>query len=492
MITDVLSGKTDAASSAKQALSGRKDADVSSNGFSDALSDLNGEVSQQQAEDEMPEDDGSSILPGDRIAIEAKPSKPKPIIDIRPEALRRSSDGVGNPVESPKQETAGKSGEQQLTPAERKLRDALEAAAKLIAQKSAEGPEKQTATEHGVGVADKAAEQAEDADLDASMLEADDAKIADMLSLLAGSEGKAGELGAMSPRNIGSPQNKRAKDADDRSPQIDAPEMREAGDSVTRGGTEDPLTMPSAAKEGARETRLFRLGNARGEGQSVDMAVSKDRDERTKVEFRPTSGSGAENITVLDSRRYLGLAPNSNSANLTAMLAGDSEWAAAMHPSSALSNAATQSSTGSVVHTLKLQMNPHDLGSVTAMLRLQGEELNVHLTVETRAAYRQLSDDSSGIVDALRAQGFAVDQVTVSIAPTSSSDAAAGQQGQTNQTGQQAMAEGGRQGNAAGRGQEQMGNRPTSDQGARNGNDAASDTAAGAASGGAHPGQLYL
>src|SRR3546814_13168401 len=59
-----------------------------------------------------------------------------------------------------------------------------------------------------------------------------------------------------------------------------------------------------------------------------------------------------------------------------------------------------------------LQMNPHALGSVTATLRLVGEALHVHLTVETRAAFRQLSDDSSGMLDALRAQGFSVDQVS--------------------------------------------------------------------------------
>src|SRR3546814_15229978 len=87
-----------------------------------------------------------------------------------------------------------------------------------------------------------------------------------------------------------------------------------------------------------------------------------------------------------------------------------------------------------------LQMNPHALGSVTATLRLVGEALHVHLTVETRAAFRQLSDDSSGMLDALRAQGFSVDQVSINLASTSDVDSR-GQQGA--QTGQQMAGNGG-------------------------------------------------
>ncbi|WJH39001.1 flagellar hook-length control protein FliK [Aliirhizobium terrae] len=121
------------------------------------------------------------------------------------------------------------------------------------------------------------------------------------------------------------------------------------------------------------------------------------------------------------------------------------------------------------------------------MLRLHGEQLNVHLTVETRAAYRQLSDDSSGILDALRSQGFAVDQVTISIAPTADSDAATNQQ----QSGQQASAQGEKQG-GAGRGQENADGRQFSQQAAGNGNEGAHENQAAPASGGARSGQLYL
>lgn len=487
MITDILGGKADAASSAKQAISGRKDTDASSNSFSDALSGLDRDLPPQQSDDDALENEGTSSSLGDRMAAEVKSATSKPIIDIRPESLRRPPDELKNNVEFPGQERLGKAEERQMTPAEKKLRDAL-AAAKALARKSDELHEK-VATEKRVA-ADKIDPQDEDATLDTSMLDADDAKIAEMFSLLIGGEAKSAELNAMMPKNIAGAQVKRAKDGDARSNDVDAFAVNDPKRFKLAGAGEDQLpSVPGGPDAGAEETRLFRFSNARGEGQKVDMAVGKGRDEHSTVEFRSPSNGAAENVAVLDSRRFLGLAPNSNGANLTAMLAGDPEWAAAAHPSSALSNAAAQSSTGTVVNMLKLQMNPHELGMVTATLRLHGDELNVHLTVETRAAYRQLSEDSGGILDALRAQGFAVDRVTISIAPTptSASDAAGGQQGQAGQAGQQAMAEGGRQGHETGRGQE----RATAEQ-TRNSNEAVSENTQLSGSGNARSGQLYL
>ncbi|MGK9052290.1 flagellar hook-length control protein FliK [Neorhizobium petrolearium] len=487
MITDILGGKagaTDAASSAKHAVAGRKDADGSPSGFADALSGYGRDAHSQQPDD-VPEGEGEAV-PEDPMT-DAQPAKTKPIIDLRPESLRTRSGEAENSAERLKPEETRKSGERQLTAAEKKLRGAL-AAAKAVAKQLDELHEKNAASGKDM------APDGEDADLDLSMLSADDAKIADVLSLLNGAETKAAELNATMPKNAAGAQNKRGKDADGRSDEpgaLPVNDLKRA--TLMSDSAADPLSMPSDPDTAVPGTRVFRFSNARGEGPSVDMTVDGGRGGRTAaVEFKSSSNGAAENVTVLDSRRFLGLAPNSNGANLTAVLSGDPEWAAAMHPSSALSNAAAQSSTGTVVNMLKLQMNPHELGSVTATLRLHGEELNVHLTVETRAAYRQLSDDSGGILDALRAQGFAVDQVTISIASTAGSDAAGSQQGQAGQTGQQNMAEGGRQGQAAGRGQEQAANRQADEQGARNANDAALDNAAAAVSGGARPDHLYL
>ncbi len=485
MITDILgggkTGAADAASSTKQGVAGRKGADGSAGGFSDALSGFNRDTPSQHAGDVSEEGGPSSAE--ERMAGDVRHGKHKPIIDIKPESLRRPAEETEKSVGASKQE-AKVSEEKQMTPAEKKLREALEAA-KAVARKSDEVQGKRAGSSKKNAAA--GTEGAEDPDV--SMLVADDAKITDMLSLLSG-ETSVGEISAMVSKNAAGQQPNKRKAQEGSGHEVDAVAVKDPKHASGRAEAEgDPLSTSDDTDTSVPGGRVFRFSNARGD-QHLDMTVG-GRGERSTVESRMGS-NGAADVTVLDARRFLGLAPNSNGANLTAMMSGDAEWASAMSPSSALSNAAAQSSTGNVVNTLKLQMNPHDLGSVTATLRLHGEELNVHLTVETRAAYRQLSEDSGGILDALRAQGFAVDQVTISIAPTADSDGTSSQQGQAGQTGQQAMAEGGRQGQAAGRGQQQNGGSQTADQGTRNADDAASDNVAGTAPGGARPGQLYL
>lgn len=341
---------------------------------------------------------------------------------------------------------------------------------------------------------------------DADILSADDQKVSEVMSLLNGNEKTIDEIGAVvMPQIAAGADAKRGKEVVDRARLSSGdPATVSRRVDLTSGSGEADVAMPTEADADMRETRQFRFTSARDAKQSIGMSIeSGGRGERSTAEFRQTGGG--ENITVLDSRRFIGLAPNSNSANLTAMLSGDRDWAAAMHPSSALSNAAANSSTGGVVHTLKLQMNPHDLGSVTATLRLQGEQLTVHLTVENRVAYRQMSDDGGGILESLRAQGFSVDQVTVSIAASSDSDTANRQPGQS---GQQSAADGGRQGFSAGRGQDssqgqgqangqgsgqgQAGKRQASDHDATTANDAASDTNPASGPRNARPSQLYL
>ncbi|WP_137135696.1 flagellar hook-length control protein FliK [Rhizobium sp. FKY42] len=223
------------------------------------------------------------------------------------------------------------------------------------------------------------------------------------------------------------------------------------GDTPLGTDLDVPVELPETGAGGGEKT--FRFAGPRG--SSMDMVIGTGADGKATFETGRSGSGGAEQVTVLDARRFLGFGTSQNATALTTAISQDQDWAAAMHPSSALSNAAAQSSTGNVVNTLKLQMTPVDLGSVTATLRLVGEQLSVHLTVETRAAHSQLTSDSSGILDALRSQGFAVDQVTVTITPTSQSDSSQ----QSNDAGQRgAMA--GQQGNGgAGQGQGQQSGR---------------------------------
>ncbi|WP_159946550.1 flagellar hook-length control protein FliK [Rhizobium sp. 18065] len=199
--------------------------------------------------------------------------------------------------------------------------------------------------------------------------------------------------------------------------------------------------------DGSESDQSFRFVRADGKGQSVTLRSEAAQTLRDDGE--PAS-STVETVTVIDARRFLAPVSSNNAASITAAMVGDSEWISAMSPGSELANAATQSSQGKVVNTLKIQMNPIELGSVTATLKLTGEELSIQLTVENHAALQKLTKDQDEILKALRAQGLTVDQVQVNIqvAPADrSADSQSSGNGQQNgqATGQQASDQSGRQ-----------------------------------------------
>jgi chemotaxis protein MotD len=312
---------------------------------------------------------------------------------------------------------------------------------------------------------------------------------ADLLSILSGLNSAT----AASAANAGSPRSAAAGDGRRAAVGESASKTAAGADAdTTRKGAsaEAVLDMPSADEPHVKPERDFKFINAKNGSINAELTQAAQGNERAGTEAK-TGPSSVENVLVLDSRRIVGLPNGSNSASIMAAMVGDQSWSSAMQPDATLSNTAAQSSSGSVVHMLKLQMNPHALGAVTATLKMSGEQLHVHLTVETRAALQQLSDDSSGMLDALRAQGFSVDQVTISVAPTADTDSQKGQQGAQN--GQQMAGNGERQSGAnrdqSGQRFEQTGDNRNFD------NDSSLDTSAaigpGAASD-AHAGQLYL
>ncbi|EYR80386.1 flagellar hook-length control protein FliK [Shinella sp. 838] len=179
--------------------------------------------------------------------------------------------------------------------------------------------------------------------------------------------------------------------------------------------------------------QLFRLIRADGKGRDLDMSLSDKGDRATFRDATPTGPKG-ETVTVVDARRYIGLAQAGNAAAVTTAISQDPQWAASLSATGGLSHSEA-AATGKVVNTLKIQMHPIELGLVTATLRLHGDDLVVSLQVETGEAYRQLTDDQDAIVRALRGQGFAVDQVNVQLAPADRSSNA--QQGDSQSQQQQ-------------------------------------------------------
>lgn len=210
-----------------------------------------------------------------------------------------------------------------------------------------------------------------------------------------------------------------------------------------------------SGSENEGDAAAFRFSSPRsGAARALDMSTVQ-RDGRVEFDARESTGKTTDTITVLDSRRFIGLAPSTNASALTGLIVNDPEWVSAMQPGSSLCNAAAQSSTGKVVHTLKLHMTPIELGSVTMSLRLAGDELSVHMTVESVAAYKKLQEDSKSILDGLKAQGLTVDNITISVASSDKSDQT-GTQG-NNQQNQQAQQQG--QQAAAGRNRDESGAR---------------------------------
>ncbi|NGN44229.1 hypothetical protein G6N74_24470 [Mesorhizobium sp. CGMCC 1.15528] len=125
------------------------------------------------------------------------------------------------------------------------------------------------------------------------------------------------------------------------------------------------------------------------------------------------SDGKAERVTVVNQQNIpapIAQSPVSTASALANQLAADTGWREAAAPS--FRPLAAQPNLSSA-HTLKIQLNPAELGVVTASMRFSGEQLTVEIQVENGDAYRRLSADSETIVKSLRAMGLDIDRVTV-------------------------------------------------------------------------------
>jgi len=72
------------------------------------------------------------------------------------------------------------------------------------------------------------------------------------------------------------------------------------------------------------------------------------------------------------------------------------------------------------VTTLRIQLQPVDLGTVTAKLSGDSEKLSIEVQVDNHEARHRLQSDGEAIVKALRAMGFDIDRITVQQVPQAS------------------------------------------------------------------------
>jgi chemotaxis protein MotD len=173
---------------------------------------------------------------------------------------------------------------------------------------------------------------------------------------------------------------------------------------------------------------------------ALDLHFDTNEDGSTKVDITKASGDVSDVVQVVESRRFVGMAQTSNAAAITTAMATDPQWATAM--AGQTTNSPMISSTGQVVHVLKIQMTPGDLGHVTAAMKLVGDELSVQLTAHTLKGYSELQKDSSTILDALKSHGFSVENVTVTLASGTDRQDSGTSNRQPADTGQQSAQQG--------------------------------------------------
>ncbi|SOE18186.1 chemotaxis protein MotD [Hoeflea halophila] len=176
---------------------------------------------------------------------------------------------------------------------------------------------------------------------------------------------------------------------------------------------------PTALKEAMRalglesEQALAKSDAVRKQARGDAMGNRGDADARRADEL---TGKKDGKVEVIESRRFMpvqNLSPNSQMLTRSLAELGNSAIAAER---AAPAQAVAQSGgpqPGQTLHTLKLQLNPVSLGSVTAVLKLSGEDLSVEIKVQTAEAYRQIKEDNQSILKSLRGQGFGVEQITV-------------------------------------------------------------------------------
>lgn len=123
-------------------------------------------------------------------------------------------------------------------------------------------------------------------------------------------------------------------------------------------------------------------------------------------------------VSVIGGSNTLAPSPVANaqlsqtSAGVVAALEGDPEWRqAAADPARSSQTRGSLSASG--VNTLRIQLNPAELGMVTARLTAAGSQLSIEIQVESNDARQRLSSESDAILKALRAIGFDVEKVTI-------------------------------------------------------------------------------
>lgn len=194
------------------------------------------------------------------------------------------------------------------------------------------------------------------------------------------------------------------------------------------------LVMPAATEPGAADVRatprpsdeLPAAEAAATEGgepsQAHDGARPPDSAQAAEEDAAPLSRADEESASASPARADAAavprgaepapapLRPSVTAASLLGPLTSDPLLRSALAAPTA---ASAPQEAARPAHSLRIQLRPVELGSVTATLRMTDDGLSVEMTTENLDAYRQLTKESDTIVAALRGIGLQVDQVTI-------------------------------------------------------------------------------
>lgn len=114
---------------------------------------------------------------------------------------------------------------------------------------------------------------------------------------------------------------------------------------------------------------------------------------------------------------------STTATGLVAAIEAEGTWrTAAQDPANSAAPRGTSAPGG--VNTLRIQLQPVELGMVTARLVASGSQLSIEIQVESNDARQRLANDSEVIVKALRAIGYDIDKVTIQQGPQNSQSSA--------------------------------------------------------------------
>lgn len=157
---------------------------------------------------------------------------------------------------------------------------------------------------------------------------------------------------------------------------------------------------------------------ARADGAPVQSwrpaAAKATQPQSVAQQGQPKASAAGDRTEVISQQSFPAPAQNPVSQTASALVdAIASDKTVQQSFASAAAGAQTTNSVAVPTHVLRIELHPAELGTVTASLRLSGEQLSIEMKPETHEAYRRLTADNDAIIKSMRSLGFDVDKVTI-------------------------------------------------------------------------------